>query len=105
LWKAFWKWALPKKTTGRNNVYIGSILRDHYLSPLLDQLSSSKPLLIDVVSGVGDDHVVDSFRYERVVKRRKLTWKQKLKCRTKEKLRRMKPVLTTQGKIEDLEYD
>lgn len=108
-WDAFWKWALPPKKTWNalTNFEASKILTQYYLEPMKKQLEQKSPFMITLdqeVKGAMHDHQVDMLRYSRMMPKPKpLTRRQKLERKIKYKLKRMKPVLTTRGSIEDKE--
>lgn len=108
-WKEFWKWALPKPKPSLRIWEMGGLFREYYLEPMKKQLEQKSPFMIaldEEVKGAMHDHQMDMLRYVRMTPKPKpLTRTQKLKRKIRYKLHRLKPVLITQGKLEDVERD
>lgn len=100
-WRAFWKWALPKKGGVLSTGNFNAIMKDMYLKPLQEQLNYEVNGLLNLMSkdvnrqgfGSGLGHV----SYVPLTK-----W-EKRKRKFKRWLKGYKPVIMTTKKKEELE--
>jgi hypothetical protein len=108
-WKWFWREVpiYPREAFTMANFQ--RAIMENYLEPIKLQLQSTSPFLTALnqeVKGVQEDLHADMMRYAAMMPKPKpLTRTQKLKRKIRYKLHRLKPVLITQGKLEDVERD